>query len=370
MNILITTAGGGNALNLARSLKKGFGGDLRIVGVNIDRFELAKAYHDPNYDRVALVKPFKDPEYVTGMLRLIDEERINFVILNHEFEVEYVREQARDNPQFELLLDYCFLPSLETTKLCNNKYNMNRFLDGFENVDKKLGINGKSAIPDSSTLSYPLSQYKKYPYWVRLKTGAGSRGANLIHNMEELHSWTQHWIDKEGVSSKDFMISEYLPKDDYHYFSLWNNGEMVIGKAIKRIRYCCAKYSVTGTSSSPSLCVLIKSQNLDTIAQNIIKAIDPDAQGLFGIDFKGDVDNNPKITEINIGRFPRINYIFNLTPGGNIAKRFVEIGMNAINVGKSTDSQYPSYKYFLVRDFDTEPVLITNQELAGMEIYI
>lgn len=366
MNVLITTAGGGNSLNLARSLKAGFGFDIRIVGVNIDRFELAKAYHDSNYDKVYVVPSFRDKGYISGMMKVIGDEQIDFVIINHEFEVQYLQEACSLYPDAELILNKCFLPKYETVKMCNDKYSMNAFLSAYENREGNLGIDGKSAIPQTQTLRTPLDQYKKYPYWVRQKKGAGSRGANLINNIEELDNWTSQWIKKEGGTLEDFMISEYLPRDDHHYFSLWNNGEMVIGKAIKRIRYCCSKYSVTGTSSSPSLCMLVKDLNLDTIAQNIIKAIDPEASGLFGIDFKGNTENDPMITEINIGRFPRINYIFNLTPGGNIAKRFVEIGALGANIGKSTDSKYPTHKYYLVRDFDTEPVLITAKELASL----
>lgn len=367
MNILITTAGGGNALNLARSLKYGFSYPIKIIGVNIDKFELAKAYYSENYDNVYLVPKFTEESYLPIMMKIIEDEEIDFVIPNHEFEIEYII-----NEGYNELLEKCFLPSMETVNLCNDKYGLNQFLGGYEFLNANLGSgisNVESVVPRSKILSGPLDQYKDYPYWVRLTKGAGSRGANIVHTIDDLYNWVEHWVANEDVDYKDFMISEYLPGVDHHYFSLWNKGEMVIGKAIKRMRYCCAKYSITGTSSSPSLCALVKDPILDEINENIIKAVDPHAQGLFGVDFKADKDGVHKITEINIGRFPRINYIFNLTPGGNLAKRYVEIGMGLLglsDVGKTTDSQYPNDKYFLIRDFDTEPVLITKEDLDYM----
>lgn len=365
MNILITTAGGGNALNLARSLKYGFGDEpTKIVGVNIDRYELAKAYHSPDYDKVYLVPGFKEDAYYSMMTKIIQDENIDFVIPNHEFEIEHILEMGYDD-----ILDKCFLPSKDTVKLCNDKYQLNKFLDGYEFLNGCLGSkisNIESVVPVSHIVETPLEQNSDYPYWVRLTQGAGSRGANIVNNIDELYNWIETWISKENVDYGDFMISEYLPGADHHYFSLWNNGEMVIGKTIRRMRYCCAKYSITGTSSSPSLCVLVKNPILDEINQNIIKAVDPHAQGLFGIDFKADKDGVHKITEINIGRSPRINYIFNLTPGGNIARRYVEIGTGRSDIGKLTDSQYPTHEYVLIRDFDTEPVLISYTDIEYM----
>jgi hypothetical protein len=159
------------------------------------------------------------------------------------------------------------------------------------------------------------------------------------------------------------MISEYLPGEDHHYFSLWRDGEMIIGKSIKRLEYCCAKYTLTGTSSSPSLCKIVKRKDLDELTEKIIKSIDNKANGLYGIDYKESIDGRHCLTEINIGRFPRINLIFNLEgTSANIAELYVKCGLKVPFEKPTMNFVYPKEKY-LLRDFDTTSIIKAFDEI-------
>lgn len=338
IRILLTTSGGGNAINVIRSLRHG-DSNLYIVGVNIDKYELAKSNADVNY----LVPRFTDPEYFKAIEKIIEKEKIDFMIPNHEFEIEALLTNGNRK-----ILEKCFLPDISTVKLCNDKFILNWYLhtNGFEqNVPRSQIL---TDFKDITT----RSESSDYPVWVRLTKGAGSRGATLVHDHEEFFWWVKYWMNHYGVDIKDFMISDYLPGEDHHYFSLWRNGEMLIGKAIKRLKYCCSKYTLTGTSSSPSLCVLVADSELDDLSEAIIKQIDSKANGLFGIDYKQDKLGNHCLTEINVGRFPRINYIFNLADGPNIAKYYLFCGLGIGPEQKPVKTLQEGNKWYLFRDFD------------------
>jgi len=345
MRILVTTAGGGNALNLVRSLRDAFGHNCTIVGVNADKYELAKSNADKNY----LVPKFNSGEYLSTMERIIGFEEIYFMIPNHELEIQTIV-----NSGFDYIKSKCFLPSKETVNLCIDKYAL---------IDK-LKRNGIDNVPESVRLDNLREKLVEveYPTWMRLTKGAGSQGAFLAHDAEESNFWVDYWMEHKGVEESDFMLSEYLPGADYHYFSLWKNGEMIIGKSIERLKYCCGKYTLTGTSSSPSVCKLVKKHTLDYLTEKIVKTVDSNANGLFGIDYKCDKNDEPCLTEINIGRFPRINYIFNLGSKPNIAELYVKCGL-----GRSVEKYDMRFVYpddvYLIRDFDTAPVMKTLDEI-------
>jgi len=340
--ILLTTSGGGNAQNIVRSLRRS---QIKciIIGVNADKFELAKSNADINY----LVPRFNHPLYLETLLKIIEKERIDFIIPNHEMEIKYILDNGHNE-----ILDKCFIPKKEVVELCVNKFALIDYL-------KNNGINH---IPRS----YMFSDCNKlhnldFPIWVRLIQGAGSQGATLVHDPEELSFWINYWTKHKGAIKEDFMISEFLPGKDHHYFSLWKDGVMLVGKAIERIRYCCSKYTLTGTSSSPSLCKAVVRPLLDELTEKIIKTVDPKAQGLYGIDYKADINGIDCLTEINIGRFPRINYIFNLGSSPNIAEMYVKCGMNLpVSIQKVN---IPKEDLYFIRDFDTPPTLKTINQI-------
>jgi carbamoyl-phosphate synthase large subunit len=347
--ILLTTVGGGNGINVCRSLRRGlmsFSRRVFIVGTNINKYELAKSNADKNY----IVPRFNDPAYCDAIAKIIEKEKIDFVIPNHEFEISAIRKYND-----ERILDKCFLPSRETVELCINKYDLISYLNdnGLEkNVPYSFQFNVFSEID--------VDKYE-FPLWIRLVRGAGSRGATLIRDKDELKFWLDYWMKYQNVDLSDFMASEYLPGKDHHYFSLWKNGDMVLGKAIERLEYCCAKYTLTGTSSSPSLCKMVADTELDYLSQKIIKTVDPHADGLFGIDYKANKDGIPCLTEINVGRFPRINYIFNHV-GPNMAEHYFYCGMG-INFERPPRTMDEGDEWYLFRDFDLGLVLKHKDEI-------
>ena len=105
---------------------------------------------------------------------------------------------------------------------------------------------------------------------------------------------------------------------------------------------------------------MIDEPHLIEKAERVIKTIDPNAKGLYGIDFKQGLDGTFKLTEINIGRFPRINYLFN-SVGPNMAEMYLRLGLG--HPQTKEDFIVPKEKYYLFREVDTIPILKTEKEL-------
>lgn len=349
LNILLTTAGGGNANNLVRSLKKS---ELtcNIIGTNISKFELAKSIADKHY----LVPRFNHKDYLPAIREILQRESVDFCIPNHEFEIQQIVASGAAD-----ILAKTFLPSRATVDLCVDKSALvGKLANSGMNVPKSIVL---TSYDDLARRFDEVKVREDLPVWVRLRRGSGSAGAAPVYTREEALFWIQYWEMHKNVTISDFMISEYLPGRDHHFFSLWKNGEMIVGKSIQRLEYVCSKYTVSGTSSSPSLCKLVNDPEVFDVCRQCVLAIDPNAQGLFGIDLKGNIQGTPFLTEINIGRFPRINYIFNLV-GANIAQFYVQCGLG-IDVQPQAPTPPPETLYYLMRDFDTIPVLKTQAEI-------
>ena len=349
-NVLFTAAGGGNTENLVRSLKgTALGSDIRYIGTNNNKYELAKSICSKNF----LNPGFSDPDkFINFMMQLAIGERIDFIAFNHENEIDLISNKGG------VLNSISFLPNPMTTKTCINKQVLNKFLEGKGNevsfVPRSFQIKTLSDLPEAIKFAGTS------PFWIRTNEGSSSVGAAPMYDIDEARFWIEYWVKHKGADVSNFTIAEYLPGRDIHCFSLWNEGEMLIGKCVERLAYLNSKITLSGTYSSPSMATLVDEPSLLRNAEQIIKTIDPDARGLYGIDFKQDRDENFKLTEINIGRFPRINFLFN-TVGPNIAEMYIRLGLGHPVTKESFT--VPEERVYLFREVDTIPILKTESEL-------
>lgn len=103
-------------------------------------------------------------------------------------------------------------PDKQITEICLSK----------ETTYKKL--RGIVQIPEVYDTNYPL----EYPVFIKPKIGYGSRGAKVIHNIDELKS-------EENLSSK--LITEYLPGKEYTVDCFSNRkGKLLFSAARERSR--------------------------------------------------------------------------------------------------------------------------------------
>ena len=83
--ILLTTAGGGNANNIIRGLNA-TNLDLEIMGTNICKRELVKSISKKNF----IVPRYYEPNYIEELNKIIESEKIDLLIVNHEQEAKRV----------------------------------------------------------------------------------------------------------------------------------------------------------------------------------------------------------------------------------------------------------------------------------------
>ena len=105
------------------------------------------------------------------------------------------------------------------------------------------------------------------------------------------------------MSAHDFMVSEFLGGREFAYQSVWQDGELIAGQARERVEYLYGHLTPSGQTSTPSVARTVALPGVDDLACAAIKALDPRPRGVYCVDIKESASGQPKVTEINAGRF-------------------------------------------------------------------
>jgi carbamoylphosphate synthase large subunit len=348
--VLITCVGGGGANNVIRSLRDSDRYDVEFIGTDSDRQLASKSLADETY-----VVPRGDSDrYVESMSRIVDDHGVDVFVPQHEVEVRTVS-QKRDEFDCSVLL-----PKAESVELCLDKLRLQRRLDdaGFE-VPDTLSL-GKYSVHEAFE---ELSDGE--PLWFRSRFGSGSMEALPLNDADQAQQWVEY-CENNGGDRSNFTLSEFLPGKDYQIFTLWEEGELVMGKACDRRRYFFGQEH-TG-ASTPLVSRMVDDVTLNETARDVIDEVAPDATGNLGVDFKVSSDGVPKITEVNVGKFVMVNNFFNMTGEHNMAELFLDVAL-----GKSPRFEEPfgdiDTEMFLLRGIDMEPDIVSEQEIHSIEEY-
>jgi carbamoyl-phosphate synthase large subunit len=163
-----------------------------------------------------------------------------------------------------------------------------------------------------------------------------------------------------AVPPGSFTLSEYLPGRDYCVQCLWDKGTLVLAKMAERITYL-ENGGPSGVSSTPALAKTAFNPRVIEVCRKAIRALDPNASGVFFVDIKESDQRQPCITEINAGRFATITNIHDLTGNHNMAVTFMRLALGErIRIRNARDF---AKGYYLVRSVDTLPAVISEDEL-------
>lgn len=349
--LLILSAGSGPSNNLIRSLRVG-DRSLVIAGCHADPFVLRKSLADRNY----LTPPPSEPEFSSALRRIIDAERIDLLIPNSEADVA-TASGLRDS-----LPGRTFLPRKEVIELCQDKYALTMFL-------KRSGL----PVP----LTYPVTAVRdiqrlfrrlgrRSPLWCRIRRGSGSIGAIPVQTPGQARGWIRYWEEMREVPKGSFTLSEYLPGRDFCVQSLWKDGRLVLAKMHERLSYHIAGSSASGVSSTAALAKTILIPRVARICAKAVRAIDPNASGVFFVDLKENDRGTPCITEINAGRFANVSTIHDLAGKYNMAAAYVRL---ALRERVDLHEKYePAGDCYVMRDLDAPPLICRARDLfAGMK---
>ena len=344
--VLILGAGGGGGNNLIRSLRKS-SLDLRIVGSNCLPHAVAKSSADATY----LLPECGAPDYLDRLVEVVRREGVDLIIPNNDREVAAVS-IARDT-----IPARTFLPTDDVVRTCQDKQAfVQRLSRAGAAVSPSVQVSGLDRI-EACMAELPPSE----KYWVRPKRGSGSRGATWVRTAEQARMWIELWVGLRGYAADEFQISNFLPGKDYNVQTVWKNGRLVAAKMVQRLVYYMGAARLSGMSSTPEIARTLRD---DAALENVFQAIGAltdRAHGNFNVDMKGDEDGKMHLTEINIGRFPMITTVHDSTGRINCAEAYVRCAFDEYDF--QHDPIDIVEDYFLIRELDTEPLVIHGSEL-------
>jgi predicted ATP-grasp superfamily ATP-dependent carboligase len=188
----------------------------------------------------------------------------------------------------------------------------------------------------------------KFPFWIRATRGTG---ANMAAKADYSEALQYHQMEIAHAGHK-FMVSEYLPGKNYGVDLVYINGLMVGHHVKERISYTLTPGN-NGTGGSASIVESIRNPDILEIANLAVWSVSKLPNGVFSVDLKENSDSEPKVTEINPGRFLTSSLVlFHLT-GYNLPALYHEVAKG---------NAPPTFKYpegaKVLRTMDSKPILL------------
>lgn len=283
--ILVTGAGGSAAANFVHSLRSA-PEPFHVVGTDSKREHLELADLDARY----LLPRADDPRYLDELNAVVGSERVDVVHPQPDPEV-LVLSERRDEVRART-----FLPAAATIELCQDKLACAARL---KDADVPVPQTGAGDVHDAA--DQILSAHGKA--WVRARQGAGARASLPVTTVDQAVAWARYWVETKDLSYEDFMVGEFLPGREFAFQSLWLNGRLVTSQGRERLEYLYGHLTPSGQTSTPSVARTVHRDDVNEIAAAAVRAVDPDATGVFCVDLKEDAGGQPRVTEINAGRF-------------------------------------------------------------------
>jgi carbamoylphosphate synthase large subunit len=348
--ILVTGAGGSPSYNYVQSLRDNPENEkFYLVGLDKNKYHLELADVDKKY----LVPDFSNNgDYSIFINKIIKDERIDFVHVQPEQDVLFFSKNK------EKIEAKTFLPKYKTVSLCQNKMQFVEALAS-KNIPTPQAFQINSENDVAKFVSKILNNNKKA--WIRAIKGAGSKASLPVNNSGQAKMWIKYWIEMKGMSYGDFMVSEFLPGEEYAFQSVWKNGEIIMSQARKRIEYLFGNLFVSGQSSSPSVAMTVNNRDVNEMAYNAIKSIDNKATGVFCVDLKTNKNGKVLVTEINAGRFFTTSYFFSKA-GCNMPYYYTKLGMGDIDKTPYVQFDNLPEGFFWIRMVDMGYKLVKNKK--------
>jgi predicted ATP-grasp superfamily ATP-dependent carboligase len=196
--------------------------------------------------------------------------------------------------------------------------------------------------------------------WIRARHGAGARASLPVSTPEQAEAWVDWWIAERDLPEDAFMASEMLPGREFAYQSVWQDGELVVGQARERVEYLYGHLTPSGQTSTPSVARTVDEPRIDELAQHAIKALDSTPRGVYCVDIKESEAGEPKVTEINAGRFFTTANLF-AAAGVNMPDMLVRCALGE-HLPRLGSSPLPA-GLFWIRMVDMGHALVPGSEL-------
>jgi carbamoyl-phosphate synthase large subunit len=347
--ILVTGAAGPASVNFIKSLRAS-DEEFYIVGVDMNKYRLEL----PDVDKRYLVPSHKDPAYIDIINKITEKENIDLVHPQPDTEVKFISDN-RDKFKAKV-----FLPKKHVVDVCQDKLESAL-------VWKKHGVPVPESmlINNDEDLKEAADKYG-FPFWVRATLGAGGRGSTLVEKIEVGIAWLKYW--KERGMKWQFFAQEYLPGRNIAFQSVWNKGEVVCSQARERLEYIYPYLAPSGITGTPAVARTISDDKVNEVATKCVRALDPEATGIFCVDLKGNDDDVPCPTEINTGRFFTTSNFFT-TAGINMPYIYVKLAFGEEVPKLEKNYNIVDEGVYWIRHMDSGPKLMKEGEWTSEKAF-
>mgnify|MGYP001191267722 CR=1 FL=1 len=353
--ILLTCAGGYGALNFIDSLIKK-NTSYEFFGTHSHKYFLYRSNFRKNY----LVPPaIQEKAYIQKTKKIINENKIDLIIPKSDIEVQMIGKHRK------LLGCNVFLPDQKDIDNTQDKLNFYKLLK-----DTKVPLAKTFQIKKLKEVEKYISKIPKIEkkYWIRIKTAgtAGAYGASWVQNKNEVINWIQRCRRQSKIKISDFIISEFLPGRLFEILFLYKDGICIFGKVYENLKFLnSANAGNIGVGSSPELASSINDKlsmkaliNGQLTILSIAKKLKTIPNGIYHMSLKENINKNPCVTEVNIGRTPSTINIFNNVGNINASKELLNCALGFKNKKHSKVFDLDSKKTLFIRSFDYKTTII------------
>ena len=344
--LLLTGAGGSAAANFLDSLRRAGTGD-RVVGADASAVRL----HLSSCDANVVLPRADDDRYLAHVRSVVESYGVEMVHAQPDAEVLLIGRLRGEIPAVT------FLPDQQALETAADKGAFAEAMDA-----AAVPVPASTAYDDLDRVAARTEQLlaDHERVWVRARRGAGSRASLPVSSGEQASAWVGWWISERGLEASDFMASEMLPGREFAYQSLWADGRLVVGQARERVEYLYGHLTPSGQTSTPAVARTVAEPHVDQLACDAIRALDPVPNGIYCVDIKEAATGDPKVTEVNAGRFFTTSNFF-AAAGVNMPEMYVRLAMGG-EVPEVGTGPLPAGLYW-VRMVDMGYKLVAEDEL-------
>ncbi len=358
--VLVTGSGGPLGVNFCRSLRAS-GEAMRIIGTDANRWHLPLSLCDETY-LIPFAKSVK--HYQQALVEIAERESVDVIIPTHPVEVRAVA-QLRDLGKLSGMRTA--LPATRVLDISDDKAQTQRVLQ-----DAGLPVPRTLLLCSEADVQQAFDELRKgdEPVWVRGSgaPGLGIGGAALpCRSVKVAQAWIEHYDGYGGMAA-----SEYLPGANLSWMALFSKGTLVASGARERLEYVLPHVSPSGITGAPAVSRTIEAAELGMMGERAVRAIDMAPHGVYFVDYKGDADEQPHITEINGGRCGTTIHFYT-EAGCNFPQLLVRLAADGLlDPLPSPQACIPSGQYW-IRTLDCGPELVRDDDFdryptAGLDV--